>query len=219
MPFNASSKWDLRNEVYERIKKDILSREHEQGSWLQEEELAEKYQVSRTPVREALQRLQSDGFLEIIPRRGAFVVKLTFKTVMEMAEVREALEDLAISHAVNRISEEELQELHACVDPQAVESIENKSEIARRMTHFHHLLAKASGNETLSVILSRIYDKLDMYRSKALGDPERLSRRLKEHREIVEAIEKGNAKLAKARNRAHMRNVKEDINNDIHLFE
>lgn len=219
MSAEDSKKWHLRNEIYEQIKNDILSREHEQGSWLQEEELAKKYNVSRTPVREALQRLQSDGLLDIIPRRGAFVVKLTFKTVMELAEIREALEDLVISLAVNRISEEELQGLHDCIDPQTVVSIENKVEFSKQMAHFHHLLAKASCNETLAEMLSQIYDKLDMYRIMALEMPERFSKRLKEHRDIVEAIEKGDARLAKARNRAHMRNVRKAINSDIHLFE
>ncbi len=221
-PLEPTSRRHLRNAVYERIKAAILTRELDQGSWLQEDELARRFGVSRTPVREALQRLQSEGLLEIIPRRGAFVVKLTFRSVMEMVEVRDALEALAIRLAAERASERQLRDLRQCFESArgaASGAGEEKLALANRVRHFHRLLAEASGNETLSQILKQIYDKLDMYRMRVLDIPGRSSRTRREHLAIAEALEKGDPRLAEKRNRTHMRRVRKEIQDNIHLFD
>jgi DNA-binding GntR family transcriptional regulator len=218
-PALAKSNGASKPDVYLRIKSDIIGNKFEQGSWLQEDSLAARYRVSRTPIREALSRLKSEGLLEILPRRGAFVVKLSFKKMMEVYDVSEALEDLAIAYAVSRASDDQLRELSAVVEPENSPSKEDISGLMDRVTLFHHMLADLSGNETLSHLLKNVYNKLDMCRTKVIRLGDRRFRTLEEHYVVAEAMLKRDTRLAQQRNRERVDRIRKDIQDNIHLFD
>ncbi len=101
----------LFHRVYDKIKQDIVLARLQPGEPLLEEDLAKRLQVSRTPIREALRKLNHDGMVRIVPNKGAFVRVLTPRDIREIYEVREALESFAAAQAATSLSDEQLRSL------------------------------------------------------------------------------------------------------------
>ena len=162
-----------------------------------ESQLAGELGVSRTPVREAIRKLELEGFVVMIPRKGAYVAGISVKDIADVFEVRAALEALATVLAAERITEEELEELERILVRKAeiIEQQEIKLFIESDKK-FHEILYRASRNQRLIQILTNLQDEVHRFRSVSLTSPGRMPEALDEHRKVVEAL--GDRDIARA---------------------
>src|SRR5690554_5430838 len=187
----------LREIVFETLRDAIINQVLRPGERLMEIQLAEEMGVSRTPVREAIRKLELEGFVVMLPRRGAYVAGISMKDILEVFEVRAALEALAAGLAAERITEEELEEMERQLVKEAEETeANNLRSIVEIDTTFHDLLYKAARNERLIHFVNLLQEQLHRFRSASLARPGRSKTALDEHRKIIEALADRNAKLA-----------------------
>ncbi len=206
------TKRNLKEEVYQRLKKGIINQEILPGMRLREEELAEKLGVSRTPIREAINRLHQEGMVVIIPRRGAYVARLTREEIIENLLIREVLEGLAARLAAENISASTLSEMHACitqfVDKDLMANIENYSQAN---VQFHKMIIAASKSKKLFSLIHNLFDQMDMVRLRTISIPGRAEKSLIEHLEIIDALEKGNGIRAEHLIRTHIQDLRKSV--------
>lgn len=193
------------DEVRSSLEELILSGEFMDGDRLDEVSLAERFQVSRTPLREAFQALAEAGLLELIPRRGAFVRHPSFVEMIEMFEVMAELEAACGRLAARRISDKDLEELqlaaNACeeaLDTKDVDDYYWKNE------RFHNLLYQASGNSFLASEAHKLHKRLQTFRRLQLLVRGRMSQSMAEHRAILQALKDGDPLKAEQELRAHV---------------
>jgi DNA-binding GntR family transcriptional regulator len=154
---HGSGKNSLKQEVYDGIRQDILSGTFLPGDLLTERELAAKYGVSKTPVREALSLLEQDELLRAIPRAGYMVTRLTFRDLQEVHQLRATLEAMAARLAAQRITDEELEEL------ERLTSTSDPEEARLFNRQFHSVVAQASGNSRLAKMIEQLLDDTDRW--------------------------------------------------------
>ena len=171
------------------IKDNIISLRLEPGSQISENELATEMGLSRTPVREAIRKLELEGLVTMIPRRGAEVAQITEKNLRDVLEVRRALDALAIELACERITEDELAELKkACENFELETKRGNANQVAQADVELHDIILKASGNERLMQMISKLSQQMYRYRLEYVKDEANYKRLIAEHRVIYEAI-------------------------------
>lgn len=175
-------------------------------------QLAEELGVSRTPIREALRKLELEGFIVMVPRKGAYVADISFKDIADVFEIRAALEALAAGLAAERITDEELEEMERLVVEKA-EAIANQNmeRLVQVDTMFHEAIYKASRNERLTSIISNLREQIQRYRTTSLAYPGRMQRSLEEHRGIVEAIQSRDPQIAQQVAREHIENAENSM--------
>jgi DNA-binding GntR family transcriptional regulator len=191
---NASSQ---KERVYGRLRQDLLTLALRPGSVIVETDIARRFRVSRTPVREALTLLQRDGLVEAMPRRGYLVSSVTMSDVRDLFELRVALEGAAAELAATRITPEELQHLDMLTKPPQALLREVKDQPNRKTMEtlldynreFHMTIARASRNPRLVTLIERVLD--DMMRMIASGYF------ADEHGDIVEAFRGGDPQRAR----------------------
>lgn len=181
------------DEVYRALRQSILGHLFGPGERLQVDEIAHKLGVSLTPVRHAIQQLSAEGLIEIRPRSGTFVAKLTARDVEETSDLRCALECLAGEKAVARITEEELgqfRELLAAL-AQPIDNADDRKLHEENNTRLHKLLIDCSGNKRLAETYKGLHAHLVIARahSQDAGWEQRLAVEQAEHEEIVQALE------------------------------
>ena len=216
--FDAIEKPDsLRREVYERIKSAIVGRRLNPGERLDEKTLSESLGVSRTPVREALSRLDHEGLVYSCARRGVFVQRFTIKDVLEIIEMREVLEGLATRLFTQRASELERKKLRAIVEPYTTANVGDLiDEYNRDNVRFHDLIMLGSGNSRLVQSLRNLYDHYAMATTvRIIALTKRGGRSVDEHHAIVEAILARDAPLAEQLMRTHIRAVADDVRDNL----
>lgn len=146
--------------IYKKMRRSIIMGVRESGERLNVEEIADEYNTSVTPVRDALQMLSHEGLVDIKPRSGYFVKSITLKQLRDLLDVRRVLELTAIEKAALRATEEQIQEMcqvHAGYTGDDDESYERYTDENRR---FHYLLARASGNNELAELVGSLHDRL-----------------------------------------------------------
>ena len=197
--FDLQNHKPLREIVYEELKRRILIGEIAPGTRMMEVELADDMGVSRTPVREAIRKLEKEGLVTIEPRRGAYASDVSIKDMTDVLEVRQYLEGMATGMAALKITEEEKRELLKATEAysKAVES-EDTDEIIHCDELFHKLIVDCSGNKTLINNRYIYYDDFSRYRNQPL-----------EHKEIVEAIMSGDSEKARHAADVHIARLKE----------
>jgi DNA-binding GntR family transcriptional regulator len=202
---------NLRDQTYDIIKNMIILREIEPGKKINEEHIAKEIQVSRTPIREALCRLENEGIVKIIPRRGAFVSDLTEMNVREILLIREVLEGLVVRLAVENMNEKTLEKLRKAIEKVSTLPEKDRDLInyTRSEVDFHALLLSASKNQMLKNMMEIVNAHLQIIRLRTVVIPERAQRTVKEHQQIFEAIENGDAISAEKLMRKHVRSVRE----------
>lgn len=184
--------------VYNQIKEDIVTGVYVQGEVLNERKLAETMGVSRTPIREALQMLSTDGWVVNEPYKGTVVRTFDLDYVMKAQKVRKVLETLAIEEAVNNISDKDIKELNKILDKQERWLIDyNPKEFMKLDRDFHEKIYSLSKNQILQELLENFNDIIRFYGIKVLMVPERNRTTLKEHRAVLDAIEKRDINLSK----------------------
>jgi DNA-binding GntR family transcriptional regulator len=202
----------LEEKVYFTLEEEILSGELEKGEALTEQALSLRLGVSRTPVRGALHRLAEDGLVKISANKGAVVLGIDKDDLVDIYNVRKRLEGLASLSAAENITKEELKELRDSVELSEFYIAKADTEHVKELdTAFHQMIYKASGNRQLEKILTELHKKIKTYRKLSLTVSGRLERSLEEHREILDAIEKGNAQLADELTSRHIERALENV--------
>ena len=199
----------LRELVYLELKHKILTGEITARTRLMEIDLAEKMNVSRTPIREAIRELANDGLVTIEPRRGAYVSDISIKNMIDVFEVREDLEGLASYLAAKRINEEEKLALGKLtrLNELAVEK-KNTAEMVEYDEKFHNFIVKCSRNDTLIEMVNHIQELSLRFRYLYYGDYSLFEKMPKEHKEIMESIVNGDAERARRVADAHVKELK-----------
>ncbi|KUO78610.1 MAG: GntR family transcriptional regulator [Desulfosporosinus sp. BRH_c37] len=194
----------LREIVFESMREAILNGILEPGERLMEIQLAEEMGVSRTPVREAIRKLELENFVVMIPRKGAYVAGVSSKDVADVFEIRSALEGLAAGLAAERITEDELEQMERVLFFRASEIEMDLEQFVKSDTDFHALVYKASRNERLIQILANLREQIQRFRATSLAVPGRHKLAIEEHRMIVEALRNHNSEEAQSLAMAHI---------------
>ena len=180
----------LRDVVFNTLRRAILRGELKPGERLMEIQLANKLGVSRTPIREAIRKLELEGLVLMIPRKGAEVAEITEKNLRDVLEVRCALEELAVQLACDRIDEEGIRELHAAADRfRGRLDSDDITRIAEADEAFHDVIFKATGNDRLIQLLNNLREQMYRYRIEYLKKKECYPQLLEEHATIIRSIE------------------------------
>ncbi|MBT3259940.1 MAG: GntR family transcriptional regulator [Deltaproteobacteria bacterium] len=212
---------NLRDQIYDILKRRIVLRQIESGKKINEEDLAKSLGVSRTPIRETLLRLEHEGIVKIIPRRGAFVVSQSKEKVMDLFEVREVLEGLVAQLATKNMNHELLDRLKRCLEK--ISSGDGDNNRLLKYTpadvEFHATLLEASDNELLKSMMESVNVHLQMVRLRTVALPGRPEQTVKEHYEILAAIEKKNSSLAEKLMRKHVASVRRDALKNMPLMK
>lgn len=202
----------LREVVFNTLRDAILRGELEPGERLMEIQLAEKLGVSRTPVREAIRKLELEGLAIMLPRRGAIVAAITISDLKDVLEVRRVLEGLTIELACKRMTSEELDKLKESGEDfaQAVRG-DDLTEIAKKDVAFHDIIYNASRNKRLIQILNNLREQMYRYRLEYIKDANKRGTLVEEHRVIIESIEVKDAVMAKKAIKKHIANQEKTI--------
>lgn len=187
----------LRDVVFNTLRQAILRGELKPGERLMEIQLANKLGVSRTPIREAIRKLELEGLVLMIPRKGAEVADITEKSLKDVLEVRRALEELSVKLTCDRITKEEIKELEQAAE-NFRKTLKSKdiTEIAEADVRFHDVIYTATKNQKLIQLLNNLHEQMYRYRIEYLKDEEVYPKLLKEHKEIIERISKGEKEAA-----------------------
>lgn len=206
----------LRDVVFNTLRQAILTGELKPGERLMEIQLANRLGVSRTPVREAIRKLELEGLVLMIPRKGAVVAEITIKDLEDVLEVRGALEVLAVQNACENITDEQLQELkiagtnfkHALMGADLVECVQAD-------IRFHEIIYGATNNRRLIQLLSNLREQMYRYRMEYLKDKRMYKTLVDEHEAIRKALKKHDPEKAGNAVRVHIENQKKCIINSL----
>ena len=187
---NMNEYLPLRDVVFNTLRQAILRGELKPGERLMEIQLANKLGVSRTPIREAIRKLELEGLVLMIPRKGAEVAEITEKNMRDVLEVRKALEELAVQLACDKITKK------AAEDFKKILKSKDITEIAEADVRFHDIIYMATDNQKLIQLLNNLREQMYRYRVEYLKREEAHPQLIAEHAEIIEYISKGEKKAA-----------------------
>ena len=215
-PIQLDSYRPLRELVCETIRQAIVDGVFSPGERLMEIQLADEMGVSRTPVREAIRKLELEGFVVMIPRRGTYVADISIKDINEVYEIRTSLEVLAAGLAAERISDEELETMQRLL-VEIGQHIEdgNIEKIVEIDTAFHDVLYKASRNKRLAGIINNLREQITVIRRRSMMYPGRLQNTMEEHRILVDSIAAHDVDRAQNSARLHMENAEHTLLKDM----
>ncbi|MEN3793624.1 GntR family transcriptional regulator [Fulvimarina sp. MAC3] len=192
-------------DIRDCLEQEILTGERLPGQRLDEQAIARRFAVSRTPVREALQQLVATGLVELQPYRGAFVKEVSLSELVQMLEVMAELEGMAGRLAASRADDEALERLKislaACEE--AASSGDPDTYYAENSV-FHEAIYDGCGNQFLASEVKRLHQRLKAYRRLQLRVPKRIGQSLEEHRRIVDAIVGGKPRAAELELKKHI---------------
>jgi DNA-binding GntR family transcriptional regulator len=198
--------------VYEEIKKNIINGELLPDTPLVEESLAEQYKVSRTPIREALRKLEQDGLVEMVSRKGTYVKRLSLMDIEEIFIIREGLEGVSTRIATELISNHNLNMIEEKL-VQSDKELENGNiETASKVgNELHEIILKIAGNNRILNIVSNLKDHIFRLHKLSIVIPGRLERSNKEHWEIFNAMKSRDGYLAEQKMREHIISTKKSL--------
>ncbi|AFS77231.1 transcriptional regulator, GntR family [Gottschalkia acidurici 9a] len=206
----------LRDIVFETLREAILSGKLKPGERVMEVQLAEKLGVSRTPVREAIRKLELEGLLVMIPRKGAYVADVSIKDVLNVLEIRASLEGLAASLAAERITDDEIKELkEKAKEFEQMSKENNKEGMIQKDTEFHNVLLNASRNDKLVNIVEGLGDQVQRFRVIYFTEYKNDENIKIEHSRIVDAISKRDSEKADEVAQEHIGNIGNYLLNQI----
>ncbi|MGN8817389.1 GntR family transcriptional regulator [Oribacterium sp. HCP28S3_H8] len=214
---NMNEYLPLRDLVFNTLRQAILKGELKPGERLMEIQLAEKLGVSRTPIREAIRKLELEGLVLMIPRKGAEVAKISHKSLQDVLEVRGALEELATDLACQRITDEELESLRKAEAhfKQVVSSGGNEMQIAEADEAYHDIIYNASGNKKLVQMINNLREQMYRYRLEYIKDEAKRGTLISEHEKILEAIRLRDIIRAKALMKEHIDNQEMTVSRNL----
>lgn len=192
--------------AYEMLRARIRGGELPPGSRVREAEIAKQLEISRTPVREALRRLETDGFLAFEPHRGMIVVQLDYQSVMELYAMREALEGTAAALAAQHASDAEITTLLEMLDRETA-LFEDPGRLAAHNLQFHQALFRAAHNRYLLKTANALRDSMALMRGTTMAVPGRAEKAHREHKILADAIRTRDADAAEGAARHHINNA------------
>ncbi|MDD4297579.1 MAG: GntR family transcriptional regulator [Ruminiclostridium sp.] len=180
----------LRDVIFNTLRDAIVAGDLKPGERLMEVELAETMGVSRTPVREAIRKLETEGLVTMTPRKGTHVAELTVKDIVDVLEVRAALDGLATELAAQHIQQEHLRQLEN-IHRQYVAALqkENLAAAIKKDVEFHEVIYNASENVKLMSVAGNLREQIYRFRVLYMKDFSNASDVLEEHRNILKALE------------------------------
>ena len=202
----------LRDVVFNTLRRAIITGEFAPGERLMEISLANRLGVSRTPVREAIRKLELEGLVIMIPRKGAQVAKITEKSLRDVIEIRCVLEEFAASLACERITEEgkeKLKEAHQQFED--AEQSRDILDIVEKDEKFHDAIFQATSNDKLITIINNLREQFYRYRMEYVRDIEQHSVLVTEHENLLHAIFNHDSETAKQIMRTHLKNQQEGV--------
>lgn len=209
---NMDAYLPLREVVFHTLRDAILKGELEPGERLMELHLANQLGVSRTPIREAIRMLEQEGLAITVPRRGAQVARMTEKDLEDVLEIRDALDELAVSAASRRITEKDFKELE-----EAMRQFENAvaqgevRQIVEADEAFHNVIYRAAGNPKLSTIVQNLKEQMYRYRYEYVKDNADYEMLIKEHKSILEGLRRKDTEYVKGVMHEHLEHQVEGV--------
>lgn len=197
----------LRDVVFKKLRRAILLEELEAGERLTEIHLADRLGVSRTPIREAIRKLQAEGLVVMVPRRGAVVAKISEESLKSVLEVRRVLDVLSAELACGKLDGEKKEALRtACAEFEAATKSGDLRDIAQKDVALHNIIVEATGNVVLQQMLDNLAEQMYRYRVKYLKDDCQYEMLVEEHRALCESIIKDDKIAASKYAREHIDN-------------
>ncbi|MDI5935894.1 GntR family transcriptional regulator [Halomonas kalidii] len=204
-PWTQEDLSPIRDKVYTYLKDAILRGEYKAGDRLVERVLADKLNISRTPIREALFRLETQRFVRTVPRRGVVVNEITQAEILEVFMILASLESLAARLAAQKVNDgiiAEIDQLVAEIE-KALENGDGEDAVELNVK-YNELIGRAAGNPKLHEMLTDLKDYVRAFSNLSAGLPGRTKEALREHRDVLGAIRSGEGDLAESFTRIHL---------------
>ncbi len=213
--FDIQNHRPLREMVYEELKMQILTGAIVPGTRMMEVELAKEIGVSRTPIREAIRKLEKEGLVTIEPRRGAYASQISTEDMVEILEVRQNMEGLAAFFAASRMQPEQLAELKEVSEHyNAAVHAGDMEEMIKHDTRFHRIIVESCNNKILVQMIEQLQELVLRFRYIYYDNFRRAENMPEEHLEIMNAIETGDAEAARKAADVHIDRLKELVMHD-----
>lgn len=198
--------------VRDRIREEILAGVFKPGERLRTQQLADRYQVSPMPIREALQNLQGEGLVELVPNRGASVRRFDTRSVANLYDIRGAIESMLTSKAAAIISEADLEVLEDIQHryEQMVQD-QNLGAAMKLNTELHRRINGLAENEEAMQIIERHWGLIHALRRRYAFGPGRIDETVREHRALIDALRKRDVQMAAQLALAHCESAKQDL--------
>lgn len=198
----------LREIVFEYLRQSILDGKLEPGKRLMEIQMAEQLGVSRTPIREAIRKLELEGLVVMVPRKGAYVADVSIKDILEVLEIRMVLEGLAASLAAERMSDDEIKELTSiCEQFKKYYEEDNIEGMIEKDVEFHDCIFNSTGNEKLNQISQSLREQIYRFRVRYISRYDKAKELVEEHQALLEAIVNRDPENANKYGMAHIENL------------
>lgn len=218
LQMNSDEFLPLRDVVFNTLRQAILTGEMKPGERLMEIHLANKLGVSRTPIREAIRKLELEGLVTMIPRRGAEVAEITEKSLKDVLEVRRTLDALSVELACDRINDEELESLRtACLKFEEATKTKDARVIAKADVSLHDIIVKATRNQRLIQLVNNLSEQMYRYRFEYIKDESGHATLIDEHRIIYESIRRKDKETAANTAKLHIDNQEKAIMKQIRI--
>lgn len=202
----------LADTVYDDLRRALIAGEFDPGEPLTEADLCRRFSVSRTPVREALAKLERDQLVRVVPKKGAFVRTLSHGEIRDLYQLREALEALAIRLAAPRVDAAELEDFARRFRELGGRRARlTYTQVRALGEEFHRYLVKRSGNTRLVQTLEDIREQLHSVWTMAIVAPRRVQALVREHLAIIDALRRGAGRRAERLMVEHVRRVRDAI--------
>ena len=179
----------LREKILETIRDAILKGTMKPGERVSEPDLAERFGISRTPIREAFRQLESEGYLQVVPRKGAVVASLSERDIEEFYAIKIILEGFAARMAADKLTEKEIERLESINE--RLHKIASEGDVKtffRVHNEFHEVFIKAAGNEKLSEMINQLVMKFKRLRLASLSQPGRMEVSIEDHSDMIQAF-------------------------------
>lgn len=204
--------YGLRRKVFDFIEEAVLNGTYKPGDSLIESKLAAELGVSRTPVREALTRLEQEGLVQLVPNKGALVTGISHKDIQDIYTIRIMIEGLAARWAAEQITGDELKELQEAIELEEFYTLKNDIEHLLQLdSRFHQIMYAASKSRPLMYMLKTFHQYIQHARSLSLETPGRAYKALQEHKLILQAIRDRDGERAAALTAEHIRKASENL--------
>lgn len=201
----------LADAVFDKLESDILTGIYKKGEVLTETELSNTLNVSRTPIREAVRRLEQENLLKETAK-GHVVIGISPQDISDIYDIRFKIEGVATRLCAERITKEKLEEMREVIDLQEFYTQKSFADkIKGADSRFHELIYENCGSEIYNWILSGLHRKVQRIRSVSVSDKDRAVKAVVEHREIFSAIENGDGAFAEKLMIKHIENAKNNI--------
>lgn len=200
----------IRESVFTQLRKKILSQEFKPGEKLNEKDLADQLGISRTPVREALHKLELEGLVEIFPRRFCLVKGVTFECIHEIHLIRSRLEPIAAYFAVDNLTDADLIELSQILVKSSYFANNNDIDnLVKTNNEFHKKINEASNMPRIVTIIENMNDYIEFFRYSFMLRPELVKRSIEEHESILKALQNRDKEEVKELFTKHLEGISE----------